>query len=135
MLESRNVVPFYQVPIFKTGNFATIPGRATNAIKADGSFDTGGTATMTSNSIQLSVVPDKLLIFVRRLESSLNCTQTSNFLTINKIQINWNNSAGLLSTMSVEQLYKASIASGLSNLTYDEFTGLTISVGGDTANM
>jgi hypothetical protein len=57
--------------------------------------------------------------------------QTSSFLTINKVQINWNNSAGLLSTMSAEQLYKASVASGLRNLTYDEFTGLTISVAGD----
>jgi hypothetical protein len=132
MLESRNVVPFYQVPIFKTGQFGNIAGQATNAIDARGFFDTGGTATLTSNSIQLSVVPDKLIIFVRRLESSLDCTQTSSFLTINKLQINWNNSAGLLSTMSAEQLYKPSIASGLRNLTYDEFTGFTVSVAGDS---
>jgi hypothetical protein len=72
-----------------------------------------------------------LIIFVRRLETSLTCNQTSSFLTINKVQINWNNSAGLLSTMSAEQLYKASVASGLRNLTYDEFTGLTVSVAGD----
>ena len=82
MLESRNVVPFYQMPIFQTSQFKTITGRATNAIKADGSFDTGGTDTLTSNSIQLSVVPDKLIIFVRRLESGLNCSQTSNFLSL-----------------------------------------------------
>ena len=134
MLESRNVVPFYQLPIFKTANFGTIAGRATNAISNEGYFATGGPATLTSNSIQLSVVPDKLIIFVRRLETSLTCTQTSSFLTINKVQINWNNSAGLLSTMSMEQLYKASVASGLRNLTYDEFTGLTVSVAGDDAN-
>ena len=134
MLESRNVVPYYQMPIFKSSNYATMLGRTSDAIQDDGSFVVGDFKTITSNSIQLSVVPDKLVIFARRLESNLNCCQTSSFLTINKVQINWNNQAGLLSTMTAEQLYKASITSGLSNLTYDEFTGLTVSVAGDPGN-
>ena len=123
------------MPIFKTSQLGDILGRPSNQIQPDGSFTTGQSVTFTSNSIQLSVVPDKLLIFVRRVESSLNCNDTSNFLTITQCQINWNNQSGLLSTMSPEQLYKASVQSGLNNLTYDEFSGLTISVGGDTANV
>jgi hypothetical protein len=133
MLESRNVLPYYQMPIFKTGNLVDMPGRPSNAYQLDGSFSVGEPKPMTSNSIQLSVVPDKLLIFVRRVENSLTCNQTSSFLTITQCQINWNNQSGLLSTMSPEQLYKASVASGLHNLTYDEFTGLTMSVAGDDA--
>ena len=133
MLESRNVLPYYQMPIFKTGNLVDMPGRPSNAYQLDGSFSVGEPKPMTSNSIQLSVVPDKLLIFVRRVENALTCNQTSSFLTITQCQINWNNQSGLLSTMSPEQLYKASVASGLHNLTYDEFTGLTMSVAGDDA--
>ena len=37
--------------------------------------------------------------------------------------------------MSPEQLYRNSIASGLGNLTWDEFCGQTISVGGSDNNM
>jgi hypothetical protein len=122
------------MPIFKTGNLIDLPGRPSNAYQTDGSFQVGRSETMTSNSIQLSVVPDKLLIFVRRTENALTCNQTSSFLTITQCQINWNNQSGLLSTMSPEQLYKASVASGLHNLIYDEFTGLTMSVAGDITN-
>ena len=131
MLESRNVVPFYQMPVFKSNNYQAIEGRP-DGITTAGTFPINRSVPITSNSIQLSVVPDKLLIFVRRVETNLNCCDTSSFLTITKCQINWNNQAGLLSTMTPEQLYKASLASGLHNLTYDEFTGLTVSIAGDT---
>ena len=73
---------------------------------------------------------DKLIIFARRLPSNLTCCDTDSYLTINNISINWNNQAGLLSSFTTEQLYKASIASGLNNLSWDEFQGLTTSVAG-----
>ncbi len=49
------------------------------------------------------------------------------FLTINNVNINFNNNAGLLSSMTQEQLYKASVASGLKNMSWHEFSGLTVS--------
>jgi hypothetical protein len=47
---------------------------------------------------------------------------TDSYLTIKQISINWNNQAGLLSSMSPEQLYRNSILSGLGNLTGDELS-------------
>ncbi len=49
------------------------------------------------------------------------------FLTISNININFINNAGLLSSMTQEQLYKASVASGLKNMSGHEFSGLTVS--------
>jgi hypothetical protein len=137
MLESRNVVPFYQLPIFsRLANFGTIPGRPSNAIVYDatassGYFATGGTATLTSNSIQFSVVPDKLIIFVQQIRSRSNIVlKPLSFLTINKVQINWNNSAGLLVDYVCRAALQSKCRIWFKNLTYDEFTGLTVSVAG-----
>ena len=52
---------------------------------------------------------------------------SESFLTINNININFNNNAGLLPSMTQEQLYKASVASGLQNMSWHEFSGLTVS--------
>jgi hypothetical protein len=57
-------------------------------------------------------VPDKLVICVRRQIAALNCSDTDSYLTINNISINWNNQAGILSSMSPEMLYRSSILSG-----------------------
>jgi outer membrane protease len=48
------------------------------------------------------------------------------FLTITNVNITFNNNAGLCSNMTQEQLYKASVASGLKNMAWAEFSGLTI---------
>ena len=79
--------------------------------------------TIQSSNIQLDCVPDKLIIFVRKPVANLSCFDTDSYLTIKQISINWNNQAGLLSSMSPEQLYRNSILSGLGNLTWDEFCG------------
>ena len=131
MLESRNVVPYYEFPIYRSTGFNTLP--ALNApLNANGSLPDRATADFQSSSIQLSVIPDKLIVFVRRQNAGLSCTDTDNYLTINKISINWNNQSGLLASYTPEQLYQASIASGLNNLTWEEFRGLTMSVAGTT---
>ncbi|MFM7989010.1 MAG: major capsid protein V20 domain-containing protein [Candidatus Fonsibacter sp.] len=39
--------------------------------------------------------------------------------------MNFNNQAGLLSSMTPEQLYKNSVQSGLANMSWDEFFGLS----------
>jgi hypothetical protein len=75
-----------------------------------------------SNSIQLSTVPDKLIVFVRRPVGNQTCSGTDSYLTIKNISINWNNQAGLLSSMTQEQLYMFSVQSGLANLSWDEFS-------------
>ena len=71
------------------------------------------------------MIPDKLVIYCRRL--NMTTGDSDSFLTINNININFNNNAGLLSSMTQEQLYKASVASGLKNMSWHEFSGLAVS--------
>ena len=138
MLEPRNVVPFYELPIYRTANFGDLKGVGRGYVSTDGtllSSPTGSTATLNSANVQLNCVPDKLIIFVRKVVGNLNCGESDSYLTIKRISLSWNNQAGLLSSMSPEQLYRNSIASGLANLTWDEFSGQTISVAGSDLDM
>jgi len=131
MLEPRNVVPYYELPIYRTSNFSTIPSIGFGKQKADGTYiggEAAATVTLSSSNIKLNCVPDKLVICVRRQIAGLNCCDTDSYLTINNIAINWNNQAGLLSSMTPEMLYRYSILSSLSNITWDEFSGQVVSV-------
>ena len=79
-----------------------------------------------SNNIQLTMIPDKLIIFCRRL--NMVTSYADALLPITNVNINFNNNAGLLSSMTRLQLYKASVASGLKNMSWDELSGATVSV-------
>jgi hypothetical protein len=58
------------------------------------------------------------------------CTDADFYATISNMTITWNNQAGLLASMTPEQLYRNSIQSGLTGLTWDQFSGSVVSVGG-----
>ena len=84
------------------------------------------TAQLTSSNIQLSSIPEKLIIFARRIPSSLSPMDAESYLVIKDIRVNFNNSSGLLPTLTQQQLYDASISSGLKDLTWEQFSGCTI---------
>jgi hypothetical protein len=129
MLDPRNVVPFYELPVYRTSNLAALPARQSYGhANAEGKFDAAASVTIQSSNIQLSGIPDKLLIFVRKPPATLSCADTDSFATIGNISLNFNNQAGLLSSMTPEQLYRNSIQSGLANMSWDEFCGSTVSV-------
>ena len=129
MLDPRNVVPFYELPVYRTSNLAALPARQNYGhANTDGKFDAAPSVTIQSSNIQLSGIPDKLLIFVRKPPATLSCADTDSFATIGNISLNFNNQAGLLSSMTPEQLYRNSIQSGLANMSWDEFCGSTVSV-------
>jgi hypothetical protein len=116
------------MPLMRTVNNPDLP-----AIPRYGQIDTTGTfgeaapVTLQSSNMQLSGIPDKLIVFVRKIPGNLKCTDTDSYATIKNISITFNNQAGLLSTMTQEQLYRNSINSGL-NMSWDEFCGSTITV-------
>ena len=83
--------------------------------------------TIQSTNLQLSGIPDKLIIFCRKRIADLKCSDTDSYATITNISINFNNQAGLLSSMTQEQLFRNSIQSGLVNMSWDEFCGSTVS--------
>ena len=143
MLEPRNVVPYYELPIYRSTNLNValtgLPSQnAIGTYQAAGAGDMdnlgrlnlGQIGDIQSSNIQLNCIPDKLIVFARKTVGNLTCGDTDSFLTIRGVSINWNNQAGILSSFSMEQLYRASIASGLNNLTWEEFSGVTTSVAG-----
>ena len=133
MLEARNVVPYYEFPVYRTTNFATIQGIGSGLVQPDGTVMPGAgrnnTAILNSSNIQLNGIPDKLLIFVRKNLQNLTPSESDKYLTITSIRINFNNQAGLLASQSQQQLYRNSKLSGL-NLSWEQFSGYTMSVSG-----
>jgi hypothetical protein len=131
-LSSRNVVPYYELPVYKTTQGLSIAARnlaiGSTAINAPPTPN----GTIQSSNIQLNQVPDKLIICCRRIISKLDCTYVDSCLSISNVNINFNNYAGLCSNMTQQQLWKASRASGLANLTWDEFSGSVLTVGNNT---
>lgn len=81
-----------------------------------------GRTTITSSNLQLNMVPDKMIVFARRKNSANNCRLADGFLKIVGISINFNNSAGLLSSASETDLWKMSVEAG-SNQSWLDFHG------------
>jgi hypothetical protein len=77
---------------------------------------------MTSQSIQLNQVPDLILISVRVPMSNQNWANTSSFLTINNLSVNFNNASGLLASATQQDLYNISYRNGSAQSFY-EFAG------------
>jgi hypothetical protein len=85
-IATKNVVDYRDYPRYlttSTNNIALAPGAST---------------TLTSQSIQLNQVPDLILITARVPMSNQSWKNTSSFLTINGIQVNFNNQSGLLNS-------------------------------------
>ena len=130
LLKSRNVIPYYSLPryISTAGGSSTIssmgPSSWSNTTTNLGSVPgiKPSTQTLQSSSIQLSMIPDKLIIFVRP-QLSTQTPQCSNaFLVINSINLQFNNSAGLLSSFSQYDLWRISVKNG-SNQSWGDFCG------------
>jgi len=80
-LSSRNVVPYYELPVYKTViTGTTIPGR-TLAIGGIVANPPPAFSGIMSSNIQLIMVPDKLIICCRRIISKLDCTYADNYLS------------------------------------------------------
>ena len=79
MLGPRNVVPYYEVPVFRTTGNLALPGRLGRGQASDaGVFVSPEVRTVTSSNIQLNGIPDKLIICVCKVVANLGCHQTDN---------------------------------------------------------
>ncbi len=122
LMSSRNVVPYYTVPRYIT--------QYSNAVSTDYIVD-GGVTTLDpkaqgtqipSTNIQLNQIPDKVIIFVRKSLNTQTPNDSDSFLAIRGISINFNNSSGILSTATPQDLYRYSVETG-SNQSWEEFYG------------
>ena len=136
LLEPRNVVPYYELPIYRTTSLPLLPHRPHLGQMQAGVFVEPVSTTLYSSNIQLSGIPDKLIIFARRTITNMQNIDADSYATISNISINFNNQAGLLSSMTPQQLYRNSVQSGLVGLSWDQFSGSVVSVAGylDAAN-
>jgi len=84
----------------------------------------GVTNTYSSNNIQLSSIPQKMYVFMRQRNSDLyaNPSNTDAFFSIQNVNVQWNNIAGILSTATQQQLYAISIKNGCT-MSYAEWSG------------
>jgi hypothetical protein len=131
LLKSRNVVPFYSLPRYlSVGN--SIP--ALNPSQWNPSNSTAGSPfpglilspqTITSSTLALNMIPDKLIICVRPQFAQQGPITSNSFLTITNISISFNNSAGLLSSYSAYDLWRISVKNG-STQTWDSFCGFAM---------
>ena len=119
LLPARNVVPYYELPRYIT-QYSAVTGLSARDIS--NGVITPKEGKIQSNSIQLSQVPDKLIIFVRKPLGSQTCKDADAFLTIKGISINWNNNSGLLSSATKQDLYRFSREAGY-NGTWQEWSG------------
>lgn len=109
-ISTKNVVPYLDYP-----RYLTTFSSGTN-------IPSGGSQTLTSQSIQLNQIPDLILITARVPMSSQNWNYASSFLTIEGISVNFNNSSGLLASATQQDLYNLSARNG-SSQSYYEFRG------------
>ncbi|MFM7982407.1 MAG: major capsid protein V20 domain-containing protein, partial [Candidatus Fonsibacter sp.] len=79
------------------------------------------------SSIQLTSIPNTIIVCVRKNMVGLTCADTDSYATIKNISSNFNHQAQLLSSMTPEQLYRNSPQIGLANKSWDEFSGSIIS--------
>lgn len=109
-LQTRNVVPYFDLPRYLTSG-----GNAANVAA-------GATATIQSQAIQLSQLPDYFIIVARKQIANQTIKDTSSFLSIRQISINLNNASGLLSSATINDLWRLSVKNG-SQQSFSEFNG------------
>ena len=106
-LPEHSVYPFHHIQNFQT----SLP------VVAAGASD-----TRTNESIQVSVIPRRMFIYVMKEISEESYNKTDSFFAIEAISINFANRSGLLSSASKRDLYNISKKNGV-NLTWREWSG------------
>jgi len=116
VVSTKNVVPYMDYPRFISNTSVAMQ-------PFDPTQPNNLTVTkLTSNSIQLNQVPDKMIICARIPMSQQTYANTSSFLAIQQIVCNFNNASGLLSSATQVDLWKMSMRNG-SSQNFNEFYG------------
>ena len=109
LVSARNVLPFAEYPRYLTSVATPI--------------DAGQSKEITFQSIQLNSVPDKMIVVARKVLANQTPADADSFLPIKRVNISFNNKAGLLSGATQWDLWRMSVESG-SNQTWAEYSGV-----------
>lgn len=111
LIKSKCITPFIDTP-----RFITTPQI---------SVASGGAVTqLTTQNIQLNMLPDLFIIQVRLPMSSFTIRDAEFGCAIDSISVNLNNSSGLLSSATPQHLWTTSVKNG-SKQTWSQFSGHT----------
>lgn len=111
LVPSKVVLPFSDYPRYITSN--NLAAIAANA-----------EATYTINSLQLNYIPERIMVYVRKVSNAKTVMDSMSQLVIRKCRITFNNSSGILSNAETQDLFKTSVDNGLKGCNWYEFTGL-----------
>jgi hypothetical protein len=106
-ISSKCIVPYSDYPRYLstfTNSDEMIPGQV---------------KTLTSQNIQLNQIPGLIMISVRIPMSQQTYQNTSSFLSIQNISINFNSQSGLLASSTPQDLYNISYRSGCAQSFYE----------------
>lgn len=106
-IDSLNVVPYQEYPRYIT------------PITNTPSISPGTVAQVTCQNIQLSKIPDLILVVARKPMSSQTCKDSASFFPIEQVSVNFNNQSGILSNASKQDLYKLSTRNGVYQTWYE----------------
>jgi hypothetical protein len=112
LIQARNIVPYMDLPRYLSLQSSTGP------------LVNGASATLNSQNIQINQLPDYFIINVRKPMSTQNVKDSSTFLKINSISVNLNNTSGLLSSATSQDLWRLSV-NNHSTQSWAEFSGST----------
>jgi hypothetical protein len=107
LLPETNIVPYQEF---------------TNYLKSDVNIGAGATATITSNNIQLSSIPDKVIVWVRPRQGNLTWSTPDVYASIESVSVLFNNQSGLLSSASKVELFNMAQEAGLKE-TWQAYSG------------
>jgi hypothetical protein len=110
LVSAKNVVPYMDLPRYLSLQSATGP------------LNAGASATFNSQNIQINQLPDYFIINVRKPMSQQTVKDSASFLRINSISVNLNNTSGLLSSATAQDLWRISV-NNHSTQSWTEFSG------------
>ena len=133
LIPARNVVPYMDLPRYITQSAGTIAAASVPSAGADGATGLVPPATkrLTSNSIQLSQLPDYFIIAVRPSKTTTGVFNNQSgaaqinaphFMPVTGISVNLNNTSGLLSSATQQDLFRISVKNG-SQQRFESFQG------------
>lgn len=124
LVPSRNVTHFAEYPRFLSAGQLVIPAATITAGNGANTLSPGVLSSFSSQTISLNSIPDRLIIFARKVLANQTPYDADAFFPISRILVNFNNKAGLLSSATNWDLWRYSVESG-SNATWAEFSGLS----------
>jgi len=106
-ISSKCIVPYSDYP------------RYLSTFTTANEINPGAVSTLTSQNIQLNQVPGLIMISVRIPMSQQNYQNTSSFLSIQNISINFNSQSGLLASCTPQDLYNISYRNNCAQSYYE----------------